>query len=90
EVLLKSGEPEEAVSHYEAALRLAPDAHQTRYVLANTLLQLGELDKAIPQYELLIKAGAPPLAELHNELAIIYAQKGNYAQARRISPNAFA
>ncbi|ATC63359.1 hypothetical protein CMV30_04990 [Nibricoccus aquaticus] len=82
EVLLKSGEPDEAVPHFEAALQLAPADRKSRYLLANTLLQLGDLDDAIPHYQRLIQEKSPPLAEIHNQLAIAYAQKNDFAQAR--------
>ncbi len=82
EVLLQSGEPDAAIPHFEAALQLAPSDRKSRYLLANTLLQLGDLDDAIPHYQRLIQEKSPPLAEIHNQLAIAHAQKGDFAQAR--------
>jgi tetratricopeptide (TPR) repeat protein len=82
EVLLKSGALDEAVPRFEAALRLAPADHKSRYQLANSLLQLGRFDNAIIHYQILVRDRSAPLAEIHNELAIAYAQKGDFANAR--------
>jgi tetratricopeptide (TPR) repeat protein len=82
EVLLKSGALDEAVPRFEAALRFAPADHKSRYQLANSLLQLGRFDDAVIHYQILVRDRSAPLAEIHNELAIAYAQKGDFSNAR--------
>ncbi len=82
EVLLKSGQLAAAALRFETALALSPADHPSRYRLANTLLQLGRFDASIAHYQQLIRDRAPPLAEIHNELAIAFAQTGDFASAR--------
>ncbi len=83
DALMKLGRLSDAVAHYREAVRLDPHDHRTRYVLANALLQLGELLDAADHYEKLISARAEPLADIHNELGIVYAQLGELAKARQ-------
>lgn len=63
------------------ALRGQPRNLENRFLEAWLLQQLGEDDKAIAAYEALI-ADAPNMPEPYNNLAVLYAAKGEHHKAR--------
>jgi tetratricopeptide (TPR) repeat protein len=50
-LLWRAGRPQEAVGHYEAALRLKPDFLESIINLADVLMQQGDLPAAAERYE---------------------------------------
>jgi len=72
--------PQEAIEHYEAALRLRPTAFQAHNNLATTLFQLGRLQEAIPHYQEALRIN-PDVAEIHANLGNALAVLGNTSEA---------
>jgi tetratricopeptide (TPR) repeat protein len=91
--LVQAGKLEDAISHYERALRIKPDYAEPHYNLGNALLQLGRTQEAIKHYEQALRI-KPDYAEAHNSLGVILGQAGrvqeaigHLEQALRIKPN---
>ncbi len=74
------GRPQEAIEHYQAALRLRPTAFQAHNNLAATLLQLGRPQEAIPHYQEALRIN-PDVAEIHANLGNALAVLGNTSEA---------
>jgi tetratricopeptide (TPR) repeat protein len=72
--------PQEAIEHYEAALRLRPTAFQAHNNLATTLFQLGRPQEAIPHYQEALRIN-PDVAEIHANLGNALAVLGNTSEA---------
>ena len=92
-ILLKKGDVDEAIAHYQKALQIKPDYAASRNNLGNVLLQQGRLDEAIAQLQkgLQIK---PDYAEAHINLGNALLQKGSvdeaivhYQKALQIKPD---
>jgi len=83
----------EAISHYEAALRINPNLIVTHYNLANALLQQNRYSGACEQYEDALKL-KPNFAEGYLNLGVTLAKMGRlrdaidqFEAALRIKPN---
>jgi tetratricopeptide (TPR) repeat protein len=59
---------QEAISHYDEALRINPDFAEAHYNLGNALLKEGEVQKAVEQYSQALKL-RPDWAAARNALA---------------------
>jgi len=73
---------EDAIEAYEAAYAADPDNAEVCFRLAYILDLAGEEDEAVHLYEQAIQVDHPPLNALLN-LAILYEDRGQYAQAER-------
>jgi len=73
--LVQKGSVEQAIVHFQEALRIKPDSAEAHIDLGSALLQKGRVDEAILhlQEALQIK---PDSAEAHNNLGIALVQKG--------------
>jgi Tfp pilus assembly protein PilF len=88
-LLLSRGEVDEAISHYESALRIRADNQETHYHLSlallhtslgNALVRKGRLDEAVAQYRAAV-ALRDDFADAHSNLASLLARKGETAEA---------
>jgi protein O-mannosyl-transferase len=88
-LLLRRGEVDEAISHYEKALGSRSDNRETHYHLSvallhtslgNALAQKGRLDEALAHYRQAIEL-RDDFADAHSNLAALLARKGETAEA---------
>jgi DNA-directed RNA polymerase subunit alpha len=77
-----AGEREKAIEAYEAAFAADPDNADTCFRLALNLDAVGEEDEALHLYEQAVQSPSPALNALVN-LAVMYEDRGKYAQAER-------
>ncbi|MGD0651502.1 MAG: tetratricopeptide repeat protein [Verrucomicrobiia bacterium] len=89
----QAGRIQEAIGHWEQALRIKPDYARTHYNLGIALGQVGKLADAIVHYEQALRI-KPDFAEAHNSLGAALWQAGriqeaigHYEQALRIKPD---
>jgi tetratricopeptide (TPR) repeat protein len=82
---LRAGEPEIAIEHGEAALRLSPRARvgSTFFVLGQAYFVSRRFDEAIPKLRLAIQEN-PNFAEPYRNLAACFAHLGRLDEAREI------
>ncbi len=78
----QAGERLQAIEAYEAAYAADPDDPQVCFRLAYNLDLVGEEDEALHLYEEAARAERPSLNALIN-LAVMYEDRGQYAQAER-------
>ena len=71
---------DEAVEHYEQAVRLRPDYPEAHYNLGSALARLGRLPEAIEQYKYVLRL-TPDDPEAWANLAFAYGDAGNSAEA---------
>lgn len=76
------GRPQEAIGHYEAAIRLRPTSFQAHNNLAATLFQSGRPDQAVEHYREALRIN-PDVAEIHANLGLALALQGKLADASR-------
>ncbi len=88
--LTQFGRTQEAIAHYEQALRIKPDDAGAHYNLGMALAQTGRIEDAIGHYKQALRIKAD-YAEAHNNLGTALAQTGrikeaidHYEQALRI------
>jgi tetratricopeptide (TPR) repeat protein len=88
-LLLKRGQVDDAISHYEKALNIRADNRETHYHLSvallhaslgNALVQKGRLDEAQVQYRKAVEL-RDDFADAHSNLASLLARKGETAEA---------
>ncbi|ARU04490.1 hypothetical protein CCO03_07200 [Comamonas serinivorans] len=79
--LLKSGLNEQAIVKAQAYVKAKPKDPQMRFLLSSAQSAAGQTDDAIDTLRALI-SDYPELAEPHNNLAVIYASRGEYNLAR--------
>ncbi len=79
-LLLHRGETEQAIKHFEEALRLDPNYAEGHYNLGNALFRLGRMDEARAHYERALQL-FPEYALAHHNLAILLLQTGESAAA---------
>jgi protein O-mannosyl-transferase len=79
-LLLAQGHVEEAISHYEDALKNKPDYFDACCNLANVLASLDRADEAIPLYREALKS-KPDSFDAHYNLAVTLAKEGRLREA---------
>jgi tetratricopeptide (TPR) repeat protein len=89
----QTGKVQEAIGHYEQAIRIRPDYADAHYNLGNALLQAGRLQDAISHYEQAVRI-RPDYADAHYNLGVALKDQGkapeamaHYEQALRINPD---
>jgi tetratricopeptide (TPR) repeat protein len=87
------GKMDDAMVHYEQALRIAPDFPESHYYLGVALIQAGRIPEAIDHLERTIQL-KPGFTAAHFNLGVALAQAGRmadaieqYEQAVRLAPN---
>ena len=92
-MLVRQGQVQEAIGHYEQALHLKPDLANAHYNLGIALAGQGRLQEAIGHYEQALRF-KPDDAEAHNNLGNALDELdrpqeavGQYEQALRIQPD---
>ena len=91
--LQRADRVQEAIGHYEQALRIKPDDAEAHYNLGTALESVGKTQEAIAHWQEAIRL-RPDYAEPHNNLASALLRSGNvpeaidhYQQALRIDPD---
>jgi tetratricopeptide (TPR) repeat protein len=91
--LANQGRVQEAIEHYDAALRIDPKYATAHYNMAIALANLGRVQEAIEHYEAALRI-SPNFAAAHNNLAVAFVQLGrtqeaigHFGEAVRINPN---
>jgi len=91
--LAGSGRIQEAIGHFQQALRIWPDYAEAHYNLGLALSQLGRVQEASEQYEQALRI-KPDDAETHCNLGNVLLKQGkindairHYEQALQIKPN---
>jgi len=74
------GRPEEAIGHYEQALRLRPTSFQARNNLAAMLVQCGRPREAVDHYRDALRIN-PDVPEIHANLGVALVMLGNAPEA---------
>ena len=92
-ILVQAGRVDEAIGHYEQALRLKPDYAEAHNNLGMALAQVGRVDEAIEHYEQALRL-KPDYAKAYYNLGVALKQAGRfqdaleqYEQALRIKPD---
>jgi tetratricopeptide (TPR) repeat protein len=92
-LLVQNGRLEEAVGHYEEAIRLAPSYPEIHFNLADALAKMKRLPEAIAQYEAALRLN-PNYAGAHANLGTALVASGrpaeaipHFEQALRIKPD---
>ena len=70
--LLKKGNVDEAIVHYQKALQIKPDYAEAHNNLGNTLLKMGNVDEAITHYQKALQIN-PDHVQTQNNLAWVLA-----------------
>jgi tetratricopeptide (TPR) repeat protein len=78
--LSNAGRGQEAIPHYQEALRLQPDSIHAHYNLGIELASIGELSKAADQFSEALKLN-PGNESLYNNLGVVLAQEGQLEKA---------
>jgi len=79
-VLLKRGQPEQAIPHYRQALKGIPHHAETRYGLGYALLSVGQVDEAIEHYSHAVRV-KPDMVTAHDHLGHALALTGRIEEA---------
>jgi tetratricopeptide (TPR) repeat protein len=79
-VFLQMGRLQEAMAHYEQALRIDPDYVRAHNDLGNALLQAGRAQEAVGHYEQALRI-KPDYAEAHNNLGAVLMGQGRLQEA---------
>ena len=92
-VLQQGGKLQDAIRHYETALRIEPDYAEAHNKLGTALGSLNRLDEAIRHLEEALRI-SPKNAEVHNNLGVTLGRLGklqeaigHFEEALRIKPN---
>jgi protein O-mannosyl-transferase len=94
--LMDMGRPDQALAHFEAAVRLIPQSATPHYNLATVLHQNNQLDAAMREYQLALDYASDPVevAQAHNNLGVLFTQRNQPARALlefdaaiRVNPN---
>ena len=93
DALSNRGEIQDAVGHYERALRIRPDFAEAHNRLGAALVRLGRVPEAIGHFEQALRIN-PNYAEAHYNLGVALEQSGkiedairHYEQALRVRPD---
>ena len=91
--LAQTGKIEEAIAHYQQALRINPDFVEAHYNLGLALVQQGRLQEAISHWEQALRL-KPDFAEAHYNLGLALVQQSrlqeaisHWEQALRLKPD---
>ena len=79
--LIRGGEYEKALPRLNSFLKENPQHAEARFLIGLTLAEAGRADEAQAVF-LELTGDYPDLPEPHNNLAVLYAAKGEYALAR--------
>jgi tetratricopeptide (TPR) repeat protein len=79
---LRLKQPNDAVTEFEAELKLNPDDADAQYQLGKTLLEQGKTKDAIPHLQAAAKTN-PSLDDVHSQLQAAYRKIGRTAEADR-------
>jgi protein O-mannosyl-transferase len=79
-VLRNMGRVDEAIPHFQDALKISPGYAEARFNLGTAFAQKGGLDQAINQYRFGLRS-MPGDADAHVNLATVYLQKGDLDEA---------
>ena len=92
-VLANAGQLQEAIEHYQQALRLKPDYAEAHNNLGTALVDTGRPQEAIEHYRQALRLN-PDYPEAHNNLGAALANAGqlqeaieHYKQALRLKPD---
>jgi len=80
--LERAGRVQEAIGHFEQALRIKPDSAEAHYNLGNALGQAGRVQEAIGHYEQALRI-RPDYAEAHYNMGLALVQLGKIQEAIR-------
>jgi len=80
DALLKKGNADEAIVHYQQALQINPDDEEVRYNLGTVLFQKGRMDEAIVQYQKALQI-KPDFTKARLNLGNTLLQKGKLDEA---------
>jgi protein O-mannosyl-transferase len=93
--LIDSGRVQDAIKHFEEALRLRPNFPEAENNLGHALLVLGNASPAMEHFQLAIRL-KPDYAEAHDNLGNLYQRSGRlddaiqeYETALKTNPNSF-
>jgi tetratricopeptide (TPR) repeat protein len=78
--LAKLGRDQEALEHYEEALKLNPNLYDAQMNIGALLSRMDRNDEALSHFQAAAKAN-PKLAEPHVYIALVEAQRGELASA---------
>lgn len=81
QTLINQGQLEPALARLESHLETAPQDAEARFMRGLVLVRLNRTDDAVKAFAELTR-DYPQLPEPYNNLAVIYAQKGEYEKAR--------
>jgi protein O-mannosyl-transferase len=81
--LMEMGRPDQALAHFEAAVRLLPQSATPHYNLATVLHRNNQLDAAMREYQLALAYASDPIeaAQSHNNLGVLFTQRNQAAAA---------
>jgi len=79
--LMNQGQYEQALQKLESHLNAAPQDAEARFTRGLALVRLNRVDEAIRSFSDLTR-DYPQLPEPYNNLAVLYAQRGEYEKAR--------
>jgi Flp pilus assembly protein TadD len=80
DALLKKGNVDEAIAHFQKALQIEPDYAEAHNNLGNALFQEGNVDEAIAHFQKALQIN-PDDAGIHNNLGKALRQKGRMDEA---------
>ena len=78
--LAQAGRIQEAIAHYEQALRINPSCAEAHYNLGNVFFQEGKINDAIGHYEQALRI-KPDDIEAHYNLGNVFLQEGKISEA---------
>ncbi|MGC4073585.1 MAG: tetratricopeptide repeat protein [Nibricoccus sp.] len=79
-ILLGKGQIDDAITHFERALKILPDHGNAHGNLANALLQKGRIDEALVHFQRAVEV-EPGVAKAHSDLSFGLLQKGQLDEA---------
>jgi len=92
EALLQQGRTDEAMAHFQEALRIKPDYAVAHTNLGDALLRQGRMEEAMAQFQEALRIDATD-AEIHNNIGNVLARQGRmdeaitqFIEALRIDP----
>lgn len=92
-IILDRGQIDEAIQHYNAALKAAPDFPKPHYNLGVALARKGQISQAMEQYQIAVEID-PNYAKAQYQLGLILVDRGRipeaigcYQRALTITPN---